>query len=108
MLVIVSRSLAGSLLLRLCLAHSDLLSLSLLLDVLDKLRDGHAVFLGIDGQLPLHRLDLLGSRALTSWHSHSDLAWTRHLAGLRWRSGHFDRKVRKECREGLKLEDEEE
>ena len=46
--VVVALSLAG-LLLRLRRAHSHLLSLSLLLDVLDKLGHGHAILLGIDG-----------------------------------------------------------
>jgi len=60
------------LLLHLLLAHLLLLHVlthGLGLELLDVLRDGHAVLLRLDGQLTLHGLDLLGSGLLTGLES---------------------------------------
>jgi hypothetical protein len=88
MRVLVSRFAALLLLLSLHLAHSRLLGLSLLLDMLDKLGDTHPSLLGIGSQLSLHRLDLFGRWALAGG-GHWDLTRARHLAWL-WGSGSHD------------------
>lgn len=66
----------------LLLAHSHLL-LRLPLDVLNELGHSHAGPLGVDGELALHGLDLLGRRSLAR-HRHGDLA----RPGLRGWRGH--------------------
>lgn len=93
-------ALLGLLLSRLLLHHL-LLAHSLRLELLDVLRYGHAVFLGLGSELALHELDLFRSGLLsgTQWRRHRTTR-TRHrawhwLSSLRssrtlvWRCSHY-------------------
>jgi hypothetical protein len=72
----------------LCLLRSHAhLFLGLSLDVFNKLRDSHAVLLGVDGKLTLHCLDLLGCWSLSGLR-HGNLAGPRLRARLRRGSRH--------------------